>query len=65
MYVYIYIRFCSFQRFTVGYNSLHSRLPTASIRGYLAPPRTLQQVCAQGPTVVIGGRQFLVSEVPL
>ena len=30
------------------------------------PPRgTLQKPCAQGPVVVLGGRVFLMSEVPL
>jgi len=40
------------------------------LQGYLAqkklpPPITLQQACAQDPTVVLGGWQFLMSEVPL
>ena len=40
------------------------------IQGYLAhkkllPPGTIQQDYAQGPTVVLGGGVFLMSEVPL
>ena len=40
------------------------------LQGYLAhkqppPPRTLQQDYAEGPTEVLGGGCFLMSEVPL
>ena len=43
---------------------------TEHLQGYLAhkkmpPPRTLQEAYAWGPTVVLGGGRFLVSEVPL
>jgi hypothetical protein len=54
---------------------LHQRAPAVhglcwARQGYLAhqkptPPRTLQQDHAYGPTAVLGGRRFLVSEVPL
>ena len=42
----------------------------AEVQGYLAhkklsPPRTLQWAYAQGPTVVIWGGHFIMSEVPL
>ena len=47
----------------------HSQLQPG-IQGYLAlkkppPPGTLQELCAQGHTVVLGGGRCLVSEVPL
>ena len=42
----------------------------ADLQGYqthtkLPHPRTLQQAYAQGPTVVLGRRQFLMGKVPL
>ena len=50
--------------------SLCFRALASAVQGYLAhkkqpAPMTLQQGYAQGPTVVLGGGQFLMSEVPL
>ena len=44
--------------------------PFGPLQGYLAhkkqrPPKTLQQEYAQGPTVVLRERKFLMSELPL
>jgi len=44
-------------------NQTQSYMVTSSTR--TPPPRTLQKAHAQRPTVVQGGRQFLMSEVPL
>ena len=49
----------------------HNKAPSPRTgQGYLAhkkmpPPGTLQKAYAQGPMVVLGGVQFLMSEVPL
>ena len=46
------------------------RIRSRSAQGYLAhkkapPPRNLQKAYAYGPTVLVGGGAFLISEVPL
>ena len=55
---------------SVSRNLTTKQIMLCLTQGYFAhkkppSPRTLQQVHAQGPMVVLGGGQFLLSEVPL
>jgi len=58
------------RRMETDYKCRLDAVSTTELQGYLAhknqrPPRTLQQDYALGPTVVLGGGQFLTSEVTL